>query len=338
MKTRRLGKTGLSVSEIGMGTMTFGSFADEKASYEILDRAFEAGVDFLDVAEMYPVPPRAETAGRSEVICGKWMADKPRDSIILATKVAGPGGGWFLGPMRSGHTALDRFNIETAVDDSLRRLGTDYIDLYQTHWPDGDYPIEDTLDALGRIVEAGKVRYVGCSNQSAYGLTRSLWMADRHGSVRYETIQNNYSAINRRFDDELAEVCRKEKISLLAYSPLAAGVLTGKYDGGAFPEGARFSTYRKDPARGEIMTRRFINERSLEATRRIAAIASDCGLSPAAFSLAWTLSRDFVGSTLVGATTVAQLEDSLGAVDKTLPQDALAACDALAREIPYPLG
>ena len=256
---------------------------------------------------MYPVPPRAETAGRSEQICGKWMADQPRDSIILATKVAGPGGGWFLGPMRSGHTALDRFNIETAVEDSLRRLGTDYIDLYQTHWPDGELPVEDTLEALDRCVEAGKIRYIGCSNQSAYGLTRSLWMADRHGTPRYETIQNNYSLINRRFDDELAEVCRKEKISLLAYSPLGAGVLTGKYDAGAFPDGARFSLYSKDPARGAMMTKRFINERSLSATRRIHGIAADCGLSPAAFALAWTLSHDFVGSSLVGATSVAQL-------------------------------
>jgi aryl-alcohol dehydrogenase-like predicted oxidoreductase len=338
MNSRRLGKTGLSVSEIGMGTMTFGSFADESTSHAILDRAFDAGIDFLDVAEMYPVPPRADTAGRSEEICGKWMAGKPRDSIILATKVAGPGGGWFLGPMRSGHTALDRFNIETAVDDSLRRLGTDYIDLYQTHWPDGDYPIEDTLEALDRVVEAGKVRYVGCSNQSAYGLTRSLWMADRHTSVRYETIQNNYSLINRRFDDELAEVCRKEKVSLLAYSPLAAGVLTGKYDGGAFPEGARFSLYGKDPARGAMMTKRFINERSLEATRRLSEIASDCNLTPAAFAVAWTLSRDFVGSSLIGATSVEQLEDSLGAEGAVLPPDALAACDSIAREIPYPLG
>ena len=155
MKSRRLGKTGLSVSEIGMGTMTFGSFADEATSHAILDRAFDAGIDFLDVAEMYPVPPRAETAGRSEEICGKWLAGRPRDSIILATKVSGPGGGWFLGPMRSGHTSLDRFNIERAVEDSLRRLGTDYIDLYQTHWPDGDYPIEDTLEALDRLVEEG---------------------------------------------------------------------------------------------------------------------------------------------------------------------------------------
>jgi aryl-alcohol dehydrogenase-like predicted oxidoreductase len=338
VKQNRLGKTGLVVSEIGMGTMTFGTMADETVSLAILDKAFDAGVNFLDTAEMYPVPPDAKYAGRSEEICGKWMKDRPRDSVIVASKVAGPGGGWFLGPLRSGHTGLDRHNIERAVEESLRRLGTDYIDLYQTHWPDPDYPIEDTLEALDRLVEEGKVRYVGCSNQTAYGLTKSLWVADRNGTVRYETIQNNFSLLNRRFEDELAELCRREQVSLLPYSPIAGGVLSGKYQNGAWPEGARFSGYRKNAARGAAMTARFINERSQAAVERFSQIAADSGHGIVSFATAWSLQHDFVASTLIGATSVEQLDDTLAAAGVTLSPDVLAACDAVSRELPYPLG
>src|SRR4051812_28453113 len=192
MKRRRLGKTGLMVSEICLGTMTFGNMSTEKESLEVLDKAFDGGVDFLDVAELYPVPPNAEWAGRSEQIVGKWLKGKSRDAVIVATKVAGPGGGWFVPPARGGRTSLDRHHIERAVDGSLQRLGTDYIDLYQTHWPDPDLPIEATLEALARVIDAGKVRYVGCSNETAYGLTRSLVVSKYEGLPRYETIQNNY--------------------------------------------------------------------------------------------------------------------------------------------------
>ena len=338
MKQNRLGRTGLVVSEIGIGTMTFGTMADESESHAILDRAFDAGVTLLDTAEMYPVPPNVKYAGRSEEICGKWLKNRPRDSVIVASKVAGPGGGWFLGPLRSGHTGLDRHNIERAVEESLRRLDTDYIDLYQTHWPDPDFPIDETLEALDRLVEEGKIRYIGCSNQSAYGLTKSLWSADRNGTVRYETIQNNFSLVNRRFEDELAEVCRREQVSLLPYSPLAGGVLSGKYQEGKWPDGARFSLYRKDKARGASMTARFINERSLAAVDGFGQLAADAGHSLATFATAWTLSRKFVGSALIGATSVAQLDGTLAAAGVTLADDVLAHCDALSREIPYPLG
>ncbi len=338
MKQRRLGKTGLSVSEICMGTMTFGSMADETTSLAILDKAYTAGVNFLDIAEIYPVPPNQKYAGRSEEICGTWLKDKPRDSVVVATKIAGPTGGWFLGPIRAGMGSLDRHNIERAVEDSLRRLGTDYIDLYQTHWPDPGFPIDETLEALDRVVQAGKVRYVGCSNQSAYGLVKSLWMSDRDATVRYETIQNNFSLLNRRFEDELAQVCRDEKVSLLPYSPIAAGVLSGKYDGGAWPKGARFTLYKADPARGEAMTKRFINERSLESTERFRKIAQECDLPIVTFATAWTLTRDFVGATIIGATHPDQLDETLAAADVTLPFDALVKCDAVSTEIRYPLG
>lgn len=338
MKRRRLGRTGLVVSEIGMGTMTFGSMADEITSLRILDKAFDAGVKFIDLAEIYPVPPDEKWAGRSEEICGKWLQDRPRDSVIVASKVAGPGLGWFQGPVRSGSTSLDRHHIALAVEDSLRRLGTDYIDLYQTHWPDPDLPLEETMEGLDRVVEEGKVRYVGCSNQSSYGLMKSLWVSDRDSCVRYETIQNNYSLLNRRFEDELAEVCRREQISLLPYSPIAAGVLSGKYRGGNWPEGARFTRYREDAARGRLMTERFVNERSHEAVDRFEEIAQEHGIPLVTFATAWSLAHDFVGSTLIGATTPEQLDETLAAADLNLPDAALFACDAVSRDIRYPLG
>jgi aryl-alcohol dehydrogenase-like predicted oxidoreductase len=338
VKQRRLGRTGLVVSEIGLGTMTFGSMADEAAGLRILDTAFDRGVDFLDAAEIYPVPPDAKWVGRTEQIVGKWLSGRPRDGVLLATKIAGPLGGWFQAPLRHGKGSLDRHHVMLACEGSLRRLGTDYIDLYQTHWPDPNVPIEETLEALDRLVEEGKVRYVGCSNQSCYGLTESLWKADRGATVRYETIQNNFSLLNRRFEDELAACCRAQQVSLLPYSPLAAGVLAGKYQGGAWPPGARFSFYREFSPRTKVMTARFVNEQTLAATARFTELARDCGLSPVTFAIAWTLTRDFVGSTLIGATSADQLEETLAAAAATIPPDALARVDAISREIRYPMG
>jgi len=338
MKRRRLGRTGLVVSEICMGTMTFGNQADEKTSLAILDRAWDAGVDFIDAAEVYPVPPNPKYAGRTEEICGKWLATKKRDAVIVATKVAGPGQGWFLAPVREGKTALDRHHIERAVDGSLRRLGTDYIDLYQTHWPDREVPIEETMEALTRLVEAGKVRYVGCSNETAYGLTKSLWTSDVRGLARHETIQNNFSLLNRRFEDELAEVCRREQVSLLPYSPIAGGVLSGKYQGGARPDGARFSMYAEGNPRSQTMARRFVNDHTLAATARFMEIAKQHGMSVTTLATAWTLTHDFVGSTIIGATAVEHLTDSLAAADLTLAEEVLKACNQVSKEIKYPMG
>jgi aryl-alcohol dehydrogenase-like predicted oxidoreductase len=225
-----------------------------------------------------------------------------------------------------------------AVEGSLRRLGTDYIDLYQTHWPDPGLPYEETLEGLRRVVESGKVRAIGCSNETAYGLTRSLWTAQLHGLPRYETIQNNFSLLNWRFADELARVCREEKVSLIPYSPIAGGVLSGKYQGGAFPEGARFSRYSEDSPRTKAMTKRFVNERSLTATERYMKLAADHGMSPVTFAVAWTLAQDYVASSIIGVTAPEQLDDHLAAVDVELPAEALAQARNVAREIPYPLG
>jgi aryl-alcohol dehydrogenase-like predicted oxidoreductase len=338
MKQHRLGKTGLVVTEIGLGTMTFGSMADETTSHAIMDCAIDHGINFFDTAEMYPVPPNPKWAGQTEEVVGKWLAGRSRDSIILASKVTGPGGGWFLGPVRSGNSGLDRHNITRAIEGSLTRLGTDYLDLYQTHWPDPDLPQDETMEALDRAVESGKVRYLGCSNENAYGLMKNLWTSADQGLARYETIQNNFSLLNRRFEDELATICRREKVSLLAYSPLAGGVLTGKYQGGAWPESSRFTDYRKDPARGEHMTRRFVNEKTLASVEAFSELAKTCDVSITTFAVAWSLTRDFLGSSLVGATTVAQLEESIAAANVTLSADVLAACDKISKDIMYPMG
>ncbi len=338
MQRRRLGTTGLTVSEICLGTMTFGSHADEAASRKILDKSFDSGIDFLDVAEVYPVPPKPEYAGQSELIVGKWLKDRARDSVVIATKVAGPGGGWFVPPVRGGRTALDAHHIERAVEGSLKRLGTDYIDLYQTHWPDPDVPIEATLEGLERVIRAGKVRYVGASNETAYGLTKALLKAESNRLPKYQTIQNNFSLLNRRFEDELANVCRREKVSLIPYSPIGGGVLSGKYLGGKWPEPARFSTYRSDPARGQTMTRRFLNEKTLATTERISKLAAELELSPVTFAVAWTLTHDFVASSIIGATRVEQLDEILRASEVKLSADALGKVDEISREILYPMG
>ena len=338
MKRRRLGRSALVVSEICLGTMTFGSMADEATSLAILDAAFEAGVDFLDAAEVYPVPPDAKWVGRTEEIVGRWLARHRRDAVFLATKIAGPGGGWFPSVVRHGKTTLDRHAIERAVDASLRRLGTDYIDLYQTHWPDRDLPIEETLEGLARVVNAGKVRVVGCSNETAYGLTKALWAADAHGLPRTETIQNNFSLLNRRFEDAVAEVCRRERVSLLPYSPIAGGVLSGKYQDGRWPAGARFTRYKDEHPRTAAMTRRFVNERTLASTARFVEIGERAGMSAVTLAVAWTLVHDFVGSTIVGATRVDQLPDLLRGAEIELPADVRAACEQVTREILYPMG
>lgn len=337
MRYRRLGRSALVVSEIGLGTMTFGNQADEKTSFAILDRAADAGVDLIDVAEIYPVPPDSKYVGRSEEIVGRWLEDRPRDRFYIATKVAGPGLGWFVAAVREGKTALDRHHIIRAVEGSLRRLRTDYIDLYQTHWPDRGLPYEETLEALTRLVESGKVRYVGCSNETAWGLMKSLWTSDTRDLVRYDTIQNHFNLLNRTFETELAEVCRQEGVSLLAYSPLAGGVLSGKYNDGASPPGARFTLYRDHSPRTQAMYRRFVNENTLGATAEYRRIAAEAGMDVCTLAIAWVLSRDFVGSVLIGATRPDQLAPTLAAADTTLPEDVLRACDQVRRRFPQPM-
>ena len=339
MEQRRLGASGLVVSEICMGTMTFGLQADEATGFRVMDRCFDAGIDFYDTAEVYPVPPSAELAGDTEEIVGRWLKTKPREGVIIASKIAGAAHGWFNPPVRHGKAALDRRHIKVAVEGSLRRLQTDYIDLYQVHWPDHGMRSEDTLEALDELVKEGKVRNIGTSNDNAYGLMKSLWTSDRQKFARFDTIQNNFSLNNRRFEDELAEICRREQVSLLPYSPIAGGVLSGKYNDGAPPEGARFSDYLVNGGpRQKAMATRFVNERSVESTKRFMEIAAQAGIDPVTLAVAWSKQHDFVASTIVGVSGEQQLEPILAAAGLKLGQDTLDAIDAVSRDIPYPMG
>lgn len=339
MEYRYIGNSGLRVTPICMGTMSFGSWSDKKESFKILDTAYDRGINFYDTAEVYPVPPTEELAGLTEEIFGQWIKSKNRDSLIIATKVAGAASGWFVPPIRSGLTAIDRHHIEAAVEGSLQRLGVEYIDLYQVHWPDTVVPIEESMLALDRLVEAGKVRYLGTSNENAYGLTKANTVADYEGLARFQSIQNNFSLLNRRFLDELANVCRREHVSLLPYSPIGGGVLSGKYNQKEMPHNCRFGDYYHDNnPRQKAMASRFVNEKTLAATAKYLKIAEEAGMSPVTLATAWSMNFDFVASTIIGARSAAQLTDSLAALDIKLSDDVMRQCDEVHAEILYPMG
>lgn len=319
--------------------MTFGEQCDKKESFRILDKAFDAGIDFFDTAEIYPVPPSLEKAGITETWLGEWMAEKNRDSMIIATKVAGAAHGWFNPPVRGGKAALDERHIRKALEASLRRLKTDYIDLYQVHWTDHDMRAEDTLEALDKLVREGKIRTIGTSNENSYGLMKSLWTSQAQGLKRYDTIQNNFSINNRRFEDELAEICLREKVSLLPYSPLAGGVITGKYNEGNMPKNARFTDYLQNGRpRQKAMASRFVNPKSLETTKRIINIAKQADLDVVTLATAWSKQHNFVASTIVGVSCTEHLDPIIAAADVTLSDDVLAKIDAVSAEILYPMG
>lgn len=339
MNYRYIGKTGLRVTPICLGTMGFGSWSDEVESFKIMDKAYERGINFFDTAELYPVPPKEEHVGATETIVGKWLKTKQRDSIILASKIAGAANGWFVPPIRHGFTAIDKFHIKRAVEGSLRRLQTDYIDLYQMHWPDTVVPIEESLLAFDELVKEGKVRYLGTSNDSAYGLTKANETSKRLGIVRFESIQNNFSLNNPRFLDELALVCQKEQISLLPYSPIAGGVLSGKYNGAFYPSDARFSEYlkSKDP-RTKAQGTRFVNEKSLASTAKYMEIAKSLEISPVTLAVAYSKQFDFVASTIIGAVNTEQLDDSFVAMDLELSDEVMQKIKIIQEEIMYPMG
>jgi aryl-alcohol dehydrogenase-like predicted oxidoreductase len=339
MKYRYIGKTGLRVTPICLGTMSFGSWSDERESYKIMDKAVDFGINFFDTAELYPVPPQAEYAGETERIIGKWLKGRQRENLIIASKVAGAANGWFVPPIRNGMTAIDSFHIKTAIEGSLKRLGTDYIDLYQMHWPDTVVPIEESLKAFDELIKEGKVRYLGTSNDTAYGLTKANETSKRLGIARFESIQNNFSLNNPRFLDELSEVCKRENISLLPYSPIAGGVLSGKYNGEFTPKGTRFGDYilSKEP-RKLAQASRFVNKKSLAATARYLELARKLDISAVTLAVAYSKQFDFVASTIIGARTADQLDESFAAMDLDLSKETMKEIQDIQNDIMYPMG
>jgi aryl-alcohol dehydrogenase-like predicted oxidoreductase len=344
MEYRRLGRTDLAVSAVCLGTMTWGQQNTEAEAHAQMDFALERGVNFLDAAEMYPIPPAAETQGRTEEYIGSWMAARGnRDRIVLATKVSGPSGRF--GYLRDGDPRLDAKNVRTALEDSLRRLRTECVDLYQLHWPDRrtnyfgqlgyrhdpDAPMtppEETLTVLDELVRAGKIRHVGLSNETPWGAMRFLALAERNGWPRMASIQNPYNLLNRIFEIGLAECAHREDCGLLAYSPLAGGTLTGKYLGGAKPPGARMTLFSGYD--------RYFKPRGIAATERYVDLARRHGLDPAQMALAFVHTRPFVTSTIIGATSLDQLEADMAAFDLALPDEVLADIEAVHQDNPNP--
>jgi len=336
MDYRALGSSELRVSAVCLGTMTFGQQNSRDEAHALLDLALAQGVNFIDTAEMYPVPARADTCGASEAIVGEWLARQPRERIVLATKVAGPARS--LGWLRGGPLALDRANIRAAVEGSLRRLRTDYIDLYQLHWPERNQPlfgqwqydpakeregtpIRAQLEALAELVREGKIRYVGLSNEQPWGVAEFVRLAEAHGLPRVASIQNAYSLVNRVFEYGLAELCHRERVGLLAYSPLAFGHLTGKYLD--HPEAVgRLTLF-------EHFGQRYAKPNVAPAARAYAELAHRHGLSPATLALAFVFRRWFVTSTIIGATTRTQLEENLAAWQFPLAREVLDEIDAV---------
>lgn len=315
MQDSNLGRTGLRVSQLCLGTMTFGWSADEATSHAIMDSAFEAGINFFDTADIYSRWIEGNTGGDSEKIIGKWLKSKDRRQVVIATKVRGR---MWDGVNGEG---LSRSHIMQAVEDSLRRLDTDYIDLYQTHWYDASTPIDETLRAMDDLVKSGKVRYIGASNYPAWRLMKSLWTSDKHSVVRYDSLQPHYSLFNRaEFERELAEMCVDQNVGVIPYSPLAAGFLTGKYT----RENKKADTTR---ASGGLIQRLIDNESAYVALDKVREIADGHAVPMAQVALAWLLAKPSITSPIIGARTVAQLEEVVGATDVTLSDDEISALD-----------
>lgn len=336
MEYRRLGRTDLKVSSLCLGTMTWGEMNTAEEGFAQMDAALDLGINFFDAAEMYPVPPRAETYGRTEEILGDWLvARKARNKVILATKVSGPG----RQPHIRNGARLTRASVLAACESSLKRLKTDHIDLYQIHWPDRvvnsfgklgieklqdepeTVPLVETLTALNDLVSQGKIRHIGLSNETPWGVMTSFDLAEKHGMARAVSIQNVYNLLNRNYEIGLSEVSLREDIGLLPYSPLAMGVLSGKYLGGARPEGARITRY---PQYG-----RYLTPRGIEATQAYVDLAKAHGVDPCQMALAWVTARPFVTSTIIGQTSVAQLRIDAGCVDVKLTESLLEGIEAI---------
>lgn len=344
MNKVQLGSSDLHVTPVCLGTMTFGEQVDEATSHAILDRSLERGVNFLDTAEMYAVPARAETCGATEQIIGNWFAKNTgvRQKLVLATKVAGPSRGMPWIREGTGMTAQD---IQSSCDASLKRLRTDVIDLYQIHWPERNVPafgvmyydpgkersttsLHEQLEALGQLVKQGKVRHIGLSNETPYGVHEFVRLAEQHKLPRVATVQNPYCLINRTVENGLDETIHRLDVSLLAYSPLGFGLLTGKYDQSGFegpdvPKDGRIARY------DSMRKQRWGRPEALAAARRYNQLARDNGLSPTQLALAFCYTKWQVTSTIIGVTSVAQLDEDLDAYGTTLAAEVLAEIDRI---------
>lgn len=320
MKYRKLGKTGLKVSEICLGTMTFGNQIDEAESIKLIRWTIDAGINFIDTADMY-------VDGRTEEIVGKALKEV-RQSVVLATKV----GAWQSGP-DVNDIGLSRKHIMDAIEGSLRRLGTDYIDIYYTHMPDNTTPIEETLRALDDLIRQGKVRYIGCSNYLAWQLCKALWVSDNKNLGRFDCIQPPYNLITRGIEDELLSLCTSEGVGVCVYNPMAGGLLSGKHDPNRPPpEDTRFGNKRQ----GKSYTGRYWLPGNFEAVARFKKIAEKHGRSMPRFSLAWVLNNPAITSIICGANSIKQLEENVGAVEITLTGEELKVCDEVWHQLRPP--
>jgi aryl-alcohol dehydrogenase-like predicted oxidoreductase len=343
MKYRTLPGTDLNVSEVCLGTMTWGQQNSEAEAHEQLDYAIAQGINFIDTAEMYPVPPNAETQGRTEKHLGTWLKRQKRDRVYIATKIAGPGRRDWI---RGGRTDLTRDVIAEAVGTSLGRLQTDYIDLYQIHWPQRNVPnfgatefdpskeragppILEQVEGMAAMIKAGKIRHYGLSNESAWGVCQFREAARKLGVPGPVTLQNSYSLVSRNADNDLAETLFREQMSLLAYSPLAAGILSGKYLGGAKPAGARFTLF-------DSLGIRFRKPMVGEAVEAYATLAKRRGITLVQLALGYVASRWFVGASIIGATSMAQLEEDIAAAQGTLDSETLEEIRKIQTRYPNP--
>jgi len=327
MKIKQMGRTGLKVTEICLGTMTFGNQCDEPTSHAIMSKAFDAGVTFFDTADAYPLGATLETVGRTEEYIGRWFQGHPgrRNQVVLATKFYGQVGS---GPNDQGGS---RKHIVQAIEGSLRRLQTDYIDLYQMHSPDHETPIDETLSALDDLVHSGKVLYIGCSNFPAWELCKALWTSDKLGLARFDSVQPRYNLLFRQIEAELLPLAMDQGIGVISYNPLAGGLLTGRYQPGQAPaEGSRFTVQNA----GKLYQARYWQEPQMQAVEELKAFCQEHHIDIAQLAIAWVLAQPAITSAIVGASKPEHLEQTLPAVDLILDEQTRAVCDDIWYQLP----